>query len=266
MRGETPARRRRIHGSKASARAFAHVRHDVRQLRAVHRFLSLRAKVLQGNLAICSHPHLRRADRSQYLAMPRSRTSIARGHRMGRAAEAGVQKWMNSRLGTSTRAGQRSSISRKTSSRVSGKESARAGARARDRSRPRRRARLSSGAPTRRARRRALRLSLSFSRARAHRARPFRASLGVYAARGALGHSLKSLGKLSKGRMKIQQIANLNIDFKYLEKTVKAVGIGPQDVHDGNGGSSSGSSGASSCTSPSPSSRRWRRAAAATST
>ena len=48
------------------------------------------------------------------------------------------------------------------------------------------------------------------------------------------GQSLKSLGKLSKGKMKIQCIANLNIDFKYLNDTVKTVGIGPQDVYDGN--------------------------------
>ena len=45
---------------------------------------------------------------------------------------------------------------------------------------------------------------------------------------------MKPFGKLSKGKMKIQHIANLNVDFKYLIPNVKLVGIGPQDIYDGN--------------------------------
>jgi hypothetical protein len=45
---------------------------------------------------------------------------------------------------------------------------------------------------------------------------------------------MKPYGKLSKGKMKIQHIANLNVDFKYIIPNVKTVGIGPQDVYDGN--------------------------------
>ena len=45
-------------------------------------------------------------------------------------------------------------------------------------------------------------------------------------------HELK--GKMTKGKMRIQHVANMNIVFKYLEQTVKVVGIGPQDIVDGN--------------------------------
>ena len=48
------------------------------------------------------------------------------------------------------------------------------------------------------------------------------------------GTSLRPLGKMSKGKMRIQLIANQNIVFKYLSQTVKTVGIGPNDVVDGN--------------------------------
>ena len=46
--------------------------------------------------------------------------------------------------------------------------------------------------------------------------------------------SMRPYGKLSKGRMKIQHIANLSVDFKYINSNIKTVGIGPQDVYDGN--------------------------------
>ena len=45
--------------------------------------------------------------------------------------------------------------------------------------------------------------------------------------------SLKPLGKMTKGKMRIQKVSNMNIVFKFLAKTVKLVGIGPQDIVDG---------------------------------
>jgi len=48
------------------------------------------------------------------------------------------------------------------------------------------------------------------------------------------GQSLRPLGKMTKGKLRIQHVANMNIVFKYLEQTVKIVGIGPQDIVDGN--------------------------------
>lgn len=44
------------------------------------------------------------------------------------------------------------------------------------------------------------------------------------------GQSLKPLGKLSKGKMKVQHMSNMAIIFKYIDQTVKTVGIGPQDI------------------------------------
>ena len=35
------------------------------------------------------------------------------------------------------------------------------------------------------------------------------------------GQSLASLGKMNKGKMRIQRVANMNIPFKYLKDTVK---------------------------------------------
>lgn len=48
------------------------------------------------------------------------------------------------------------------------------------------------------------------------------------------GQSLRSLGKMTNGKLRIQHVANMNIVFKYLEQTVRIVGIGPQDIVDGN--------------------------------
>ena len=49
------------------------------------------------------------------------------------------------------------------------------------------------------------------------------------------GESLRPLGRMNrKAKMRIQLVANMNIVFKYLEQTVKIVGIGPQDIVDGN--------------------------------
>ena len=46
-------------------------------------------------------------------------------------------------------------------------------------------------------------------------------------------HELK--GKMTKGKMRIQHVANMNIVFKYLNMcNVPLVGIGPQDIVDGN--------------------------------
>ena len=74
----------------------------VRQLRAVHQFLSLRAKGFAGKIwpsARITHILSSRPDRSQYLAMPRSRTSIARADTGWVAQQKQVfMKWMNSRL------------------------------------------------------------------------------------------------------------------------------------------------------------------------
>jgi len=46
------------------------------------------------------------------------------------------------------------------------------------------------------------------------------------------GQSLRPLGKMNKGKMRIQHVANMNIVFKYLRDTVKIVNIGPQDIVD----------------------------------
>ena len=58
-------------------------------------------RVCRENLAICSDHHIlsSRPDQSQYLAMPRSRTSIARADTGWVAQQKQVfMKWMNSRL------------------------------------------------------------------------------------------------------------------------------------------------------------------------
>ena len=48
--------------------------------------------------------------------------------------------------------------------------------------------------------------------------------------------SLKPFGKLSKGTMRIQMIANLNVCFKYMKtnKHIRLLFVGPNDVVDGN--------------------------------
>lgn len=56
------------------------------------------------------------------------------------------------------------------------------------------------------------------------------------------GQSLRPLGKMNKGKMRIQHVANMNIVFKYLRDTVKIVGIGPQDIVDSTIDSSTGHS------------------------
>ena len=49
------------------------------------------------------------------------------------------------------------------------------------------------------------------------------------------GTSLRSLGKMSKGKMRLHHVANMNIVFKYLQlSAVPLIGIGPQDIVDGN--------------------------------
>ena len=47
------------------------------------------------------------------------------------------------------------------------------------------------------------------------------------------GQSMRPLGKLTKGKMRIQKVSNMNIVWKYIEQTVKTVNIGPMDVVDG---------------------------------
>ena len=48
------------------------------------------------------------------------------------------------------------------------------------------------------------------------------------------GTSLRPLGKMNKGKMQIQLMANMNIIFKYFKQTeLPLVGIGPQDIVDG---------------------------------
>jgi hypothetical protein len=44
------------------------------------------------------------------------------------------------------------------------------------------------------------------------------------------GESLAGYGRLTKGRMRIQLIANCSISFKFLAQHVKIVDIGPTDV------------------------------------
>ena len=46
------------------------------------------------------------------------------------------------------------------------------------------------------------------------------------------GQSLRPLGKLNRGKLRIQHVDNMNVVFKYLTNTVKIVGIGPQDIVD----------------------------------
>jgi hypothetical protein len=48
------------------------------------------------------------------------------------------------------------------------------------------------------------------------------------------GESLAEYGKLTRGKMRIQLIANCSIAFKFLSRHVKIVDIGPTDVVDGN--------------------------------
>jgi acetylornithine deacetylase/succinyl-diaminopimelate desuccinylase-like protein len=47
------------------------------------------------------------------------------------------------------------------------------------------------------------------------------------------GKDLKSLKQLSKGKMRVHHINNMNIVWKFLTQTVKIVAIGPNDVVDG---------------------------------
>ena len=46
------------------------------------------------------------------------------------------------------------------------------------------------------------------------------------------GQSLRPLGKMNRGKLRIQHVDNMNVVFKYLTNTVKIVGIGPQDIVD----------------------------------
>eukprot|EP00613_Pedinella_sp_CCMP2098_P064373 CAMPEP_0171985426 /NCGR_PEP_ID=MMETSP0993-20121228/274343_1 /TAXON_ID=483369 /ORGANISM="non described non described, Strain CCMP2098" /LENGTH=967 /DNA_ID=CAMNT_0012638291 /DNA_START=19 /DNA_END=2922 /DNA_ORIENTATION=- len=48
------------------------------------------------------------------------------------------------------------------------------------------------------------------------------------------GESLLKYGRLTGGKMRIQQIANCSLSFKFLAKHVKIVDIGPTDIVDGN--------------------------------
>lgn len=54
----------------------------------------------------------------------------------------------------------------------------------------------------------------------------------------AAGHSLEAVGKINEPRpgrpwTRIDHVANLTICFRYIHKTTKIVGIGPQDIADG---------------------------------